>query len=233
MIAIALCGLYAAKAAMDVVVGYTFIRITSWSPASLYSAYEEEGRFILFLSPNYSTPEERAAQVEVTLSPPLPLTIPGVLIVLLAGTIQFYREVEVHFADLGILLFTLTLLWHANAFVHKLRQSTQEAKSDGLAVGEDRIKEIFAQYETLKGLSKTLNSAIGPVVLIFLFEAIPYYSAHLGDFLIITDWYHRLRFIFFTAQFVIILLLAAEIPHKVNIIHFKQRKCSHSAKFES
>lgn len=67
----------------------------------------------------------------------------------------------------------------------------------------------------LKEFARKINTAMGPVTLFCVVLAMPYYSTHIGDILVLDDWFGKLRYIFFLVNFFSILIIASDTVHKV------------------
>ena len=177
----------------------------------MYEGYLNAGKFTLFISSNYSNFEY--SEIQKSIEYPY-YSIPNIMIVLIMFVMDTYAILHLHYAELGLLIFSLTLMWLILGLEKRIISIT--SPTERCHSRNNQTEEILNYYDSIKKLSRKLNQAVGPVVLTFVVEGIPYYSSHIGDIFVITDWYSRIRFILFAVQFFIILILAAEVSRRVS-----------------
>lgn len=146
------------------------------------------------------------------------MEVGDVLFGVLGMTMSIYRNLFHFQSNLFLLLVTLSLAFHVKA-LHVLIAPRPNSGSGLLPLNELSINfpvdMILSKYRTLKDLAAMLNSTFGGLMLLYVLTSISTIATYLNTVIVEPDLFTKIRIVWGTNTFVIILVTGSNLCNHV------------------
>lgn len=199
--------------------GGQLIDASIWNPKLLYKVYLAESQFSLFISNDTS----RTTVCNLADTEPIFKNIffaSGQLIVNLC------RSISGGMIDLIFPTASITAWVCAKQFQKFIVQfdNTNSCKEDSnkqsYANTGREVHLVLQKYKNMKIIVNAINEACGISCLLYTVQSIIFYANHIGEVLVVPDWFNKFRVALFLANCSCSFVLAADMCAKVSILLF-------------
>lgn len=141
------------------------------------------------------------------------------------GSFGIHRYTLGFFSDLCVLSCSITLWIHASAFAKRfLTNQPWQTVSETPSAGESWAK-IYENFQAIRSLSHTINSAVGTQVTLYTAESVIFYSLNLNAALTSKNTFRRIDMICFYVLTIGTFAISANICSQVFLC------CTHHLRF--